>query len=224
MEKINNLTYSLRVDYINDAGVNVSICRKINDNGLELNLVQVGNTRVCKETINGRILSGRYDDENSFCGFRYNYNRKDHEYLVNINESISLDAAINLINKTKMSPNFLSAKMVFTSLLNNNFRVSILSKGNLKVTKTASAENEYGEKCFLQERTYLSKLEGEECFIATSKETICKIDNDCVILDASAEYDKQRHIKELNEIIDQNPHNYKELKNAKKTIEKTHTI
>ena len=58
MESINNLSYELLLKYINNAGLNVSICTTIYDNGLESNSIRVGDICVTEETINGRILSG----------------------------------------------------------------------------------------------------------------------------------------------------------------------
>ena len=75
MEEINKLTHSIKISYINNAGVNVTIYKMINDNGLERNYIQVGDIRITEETINGRVLSGRYDCENSYCGYKYNYEK-----------------------------------------------------------------------------------------------------------------------------------------------------
>ena len=61
---MNNLKYSIKINYINESGLNVSISRKMFDTGLEKNSIQIGNISISEETINGRILSGRYDCAN----------------------------------------------------------------------------------------------------------------------------------------------------------------
>ena len=100
MEKINNLIYTLEINYINNSSLDTSIAIKFYDNGLKIKSVRVGNVCVTEETINGRILSGRFDNLDEFCGYKYDY--QNGENLININPNTSLDRAISLINKTKI--------------------------------------------------------------------------------------------------------------------------
>ena len=59
---MNNLTHELQIQYTNELGLNVSVLKKIYEGGLEVNSIQVGDICITEETINGRILSGRYEN------------------------------------------------------------------------------------------------------------------------------------------------------------------
>ena len=50
MEEINNLIYSMKINYTDNSGVNVSICRQMDDKGLEINSVKVGDECITEET------------------------------------------------------------------------------------------------------------------------------------------------------------------------------
>ena len=91
MEEINNLTYNIQINYVNISGLMVSISKKINDKGLETNSIQVGDICITEETINGRVLSGKYENSTSYCGYKYNFEKNNEEYLVNINEDVLLE-------------------------------------------------------------------------------------------------------------------------------------
>lgn len=206
MQEINNLVYFIQINYVNESGLNVSICRKMDDEGLEMNSIQVGDVCVSEETINGRILSGRYDSSKSSCGYKYNYEKQDDEYLVSINKDISLNEAVNLINKTKMSSAFLNAKMVFNSILRQDYRVVVIDKANMVVTKTIVAG-----KYLFQERVALSKLQGEEFFSEKYKESIYQINGKNVTTNKEI----RLQFKELVDIVNQNPNTYKDLLSLK---------
>ena len=224
METIKNLVYDLRIDYINNVGLNVSIIRRMDDTGLELNLTQVGNVCVTEETINGRVLSGRFDDANISCGYRYNYEKNNSEYLQNLNDDIPLNEAIQFINKTKMDAQFLSTRMVFSSLLRNDYRVFALNGGDIAVTKTIAAVNEKGENCILVDCVHLVKAEGAEFYEEQSRERTYRVGDDCVVEQAKTKVEDdslKTQLQQLVDILEQNPNNYKELLSAKESVQQT---
>lgn len=208
MQEINNLIYSLKIDFVNKAGVNTSILVELNDNGLKKKRVKVGNVCVTEETIKGRVLSGRIDNLVGYCGYRYDY--QNGETLLNINPNIPIDTAISLINKSKRLTDFLTAELVFSSILRNDYRVVIINEGNLNITKTVSAENESAKQCCLQEILNITKSKGDEYFVEQDKKRVCKIDGRSV---------EESQICELSEILSQNPQNYKELEEIKNKIQ-----
>ena len=219
MQEINNVIYSTQINYVDDKGSKVSITKKIDDKGLEMTSIQVGDICISEETINGRVLSGKYDNSVFCCGYKYNYEKDNDEYLVNINKDVSLGSAVSLINKTKMQSEFLSAKMVLCSILRNDYRVITMRKGNLNVIKTVQAENENQERYFLEENSYLSKSEGEELFSETKREKLCKVNDNCVNVNNNIE-----KLRDLIAVIKQNPSNYKELQTLKMSLNTAHTI
>ena len=220
METINDLTYELKINYINNNGVNVSMSTTVNDDGLEINSVKIGNVCITEETINGRVLSGRYDENNAFCGYKYNYEKNDAEYLVSINPEISINDAVTLINKVKMTPEYLSTRMVFSSILRDDYRVFAIKKGNLNIIKTISAENEKSEKCVYQEIIDLTKTDDTSGFVEVNKKQIYKIDDKCIIENGQQSNSKIKlKLKKLLEIIKQNPNNHKKLISAKEEFQ-----
>lgn len=219
MKKINNLIYILEIKYKNKSGLHTSISIKLHDSGLKIKSVRVGNTCITEETINGRILSGKFENPDGYCGYRYDY--QNGENIQNINANISIDKATSLISTKKMKPDFISAELVLSSIVRNDYSVVILDKGCLYITKTISAENEKLEKCCLQENIELIKLEGEKSFVEKNKKSVYKIDDKCVIeennnLDSN---DIKLQLNELSDIISLNPQNYKELIQFKNQIQ-----
>ena len=211
MEKINNLKYTIQINYTNNSGSPVSIRREINECGLEMNSTKIGDMCLSEETTYGRVLSGIYENQNTFCGYKYNYGRNNEEFLVNINQETTLETAINLINKTKMESGFLSAKMVLSAVSRNDNRIFAIKSGTVNLIKTVTAENENKEIYFVQENIMLTKTENEESFSEIKKETIFKIDDEYII---SSKHNVEI-LNELAEIIKLNPTNYKELINSK---------
>lgn len=218
MKEINNLIYSLKINFVNRSGLDSSISVEFNDNGLRIKSVKVGNVCVTEETINGRVLSGRLDNSDGNCGYRYDY--KNGENLLNINPKVPLDNAISLIDKTKNKRDFSSAEFVLSSILRNDYRVVTLDKGYLNITKTVSAENEKSEHCILQEKIDLVKLDGEESFVEKDKKIVYKVDDKCVVEENKTlvDCDIKLQLKELSAILIQNPQNYKELIKIKNQI------
>ena len=212
MESINNLIYEIKINYINESGLNVSVYKKVCENGLEANSIQIGDVCVTEETINGRVLAGRLDTQESYCGYRYNYERSDSKYLTPINENVLIETASSMINKVKMETSFLSARMVLSSILRNDYRVCCLNQGALDVTRTVYAENDSSKKYLFHENSFLTKLAGEESFSQNQKEKFFMIDDN--VLDLSDGYVSEKIkevIKALEEIAHQNPSGYKEL-------------
>lgn len=220
MKEINNLIFKLDINYTNNSGLDVSVFITLHDDGLEIKSIKVGNVSVTEETINGRVLSGRYDNSDGYCGYKYDY--QNGENLLNINPNIPISTATSLINKTKVTSDFLSAKLVLSSILRNDYRVVILNEGNLNISKIVSAENEKSEKCSLQESMNLLKLEGEEIFVEQHNKRVYKINDDCLIEEAQivSDSDIKKQLDELSCVIDQMPHNYKELIELKNKIQK----
>lgn len=202
----NNLTYTLQINYINDSGLPVVIYKHIADNGLEVISFRVGDDCVTEETINGRVLSGKYEHKVSSCGYKYNYEKTDSEYLVGLNANIPVNTAVNLINKTKMNIEFLSAKMVLSSITRNDYRVLTLKKGDLQITKTATAQTETAEPYSFQEQILLSKLEGEESFTEKETNRFYKM-GDTVVEDNNSKI----KFEKLITVVKQNPTSYKDL-------------
>ena len=170
MKEINNLIYALEINYTNNSQLNTSISIKLHDNGLEIKSIKVGNVCITEETLNGRIFSGRFDNSDGYCGYKYDY--QNRENLLNINPNIPIDTATSLISKTKMESDFLSAKLVLSSISRDDYRVVALNKGSLNIIKTISAENEKSENCSLQESIDLLKLDGAESFVEQHKKRV----------------------------------------------------
>ena len=208
MKEINNLTYRLEINFVNNSGIDSSICVKFHDNGLESMSVRVGDICITKETINGKILGEILDNSGKSCGYRYDY--QNGENLLNTNPSTPLYTAINLIHEMSMTPQYLSARLVLSSVFRNDYRVVTLNEGKLNIIKTISAENENSEQCCLQETINLSKQKDAESFVEQDKTRVYLLDGKHV---------EGSLLSELSEVVSQNPQSYKELIELKKLIE-----
>ena len=208
MKEINNLNYALEINFVNNSGVESSISVKLQDDGLRVKIVKVGNVSITEETLNGRILSGRIDNPDGYCGYRYNY--QNGEDLLNINPDIPLNNAISLIKKSKSETGFITAELVLSSIVRNDYNVVVLNEGNLNIIKTAKAENENLKHYSLQEIINLTKSKNSESFIEKDKKRIYTIDNKVV---------EEAQVSELSSIVNQNPQNYKELLDIKNKIQ-----
>ena len=149
MKEINNLIYTLEINFVNTSDIDSSIFVTFHDTGLKTKIVKVGDVCITEETIKGRVLSGRMDNLEGYCGYRYDY--QNGENLININPNIPINTAIACIREAKGKTDFLTAELVFSSIVRNDFRVLALNEGNLNIIKTVSAENEKSEHCSLQE-------------------------------------------------------------------------
>ena len=209
MKAINNLSYTLEINFINNSGVDSSISVKFCDNGLKIKSTRVGNVCVTEETINGRVLSGRIDNLEGYCGYRYSY--QNGENLLNINPNIPIDTAISLINKSKVQTDFLTVELVLSSILRNDYRVVILNEGNLNIIKTVSAKNERGKQYCLQETLNLIKSNNDECFVEQDKKRVYTVDGKLL---------EESQARMLSDIISKSPQSYKELIEIKNQIQK----
>ena len=219
MNEINNLIYGLEINFVSKAGLNSSIFVSFFDNGLKVKSIRIGNDSVTEETINGRVLSGRFDNLDGFCGYKYDY--QNGENLLNINPNVSINDAVSLINKIKKESDFLTAELILSSMLRGDYRVVVLDEGRLNIIKTVSAENEKAEHCSVQEIVNLSKSKGEESFVVQDKSKVYQIGDKCIV-DGNNAVDVseiESQLSELLEILCQNPKNYKELIEIKKQIQ-----
>ena len=207
MNAINNLSYTLEINYINKSGLDSTISIKFQDNGLKVKTIKIGNVCITEETLNGRILSGRLDNSEGYCGYRYDY--QNGENLININPNIPIENAVYLINKNKGQSDFLTTELIFSSIVRNDYRVVILDEGNLNIVKTVSAENENLEHCCLQETINLSKSKDAESFIEQDKKRVYTINNRTI---------EEIQNCELTDVMSQNPQNCKDLINIKNQI------
>lgn len=217
MKEIKNLEYGIQVEYINTSGQPVMISRKICDNGLETNIIQVGDICITEETIKGRVLSGRLDNKDFYCGFKYDYEKFQGEKPENINEDVEFFSGVNLINKTKNNNDFLGAKMVFSSLIRNDYRVVSLPYGTIQTTKTVTATNGNLEGCSYTETASLLKTEGDDRFAVVHKEKTYAVGDACVTEEvvegetADLDNDIKLETKDLVAILNQNPLDYRAL-------------
>jgi hypothetical protein len=216
MNEMNNLIYLLEISFVNKSGLDSSISIKLHDNGLKVKTVRVANVCITEETIKGRVYSGMVDNADGCCGYRYDY--QNGGSLLNINSDIPINTAIALINKYKKETDFLTAELVLSSIVRNDYRVVILDEGNLNIKKTVSAENENSEYCCLQETVDLSKLSGEEGFFEKDKKRVYTIGDK--IVEETQTFD----VTELSDILSNNPQNYKELIEIKKQIQKSYNM
>lgn len=224
METINNLIYDIQIDFINDSGKNVTISKRIQDNGLEIISFQVGDVLVTEETINGRVLSGRFEDRDSCCGYRYDYSKNSSDYLVTTNNAFSLGDTVNLINKAKMTSDFLNAKMVFTTLTKADYKLFSLKKGHIDLTKSISASDENHKINTYSEFIHLLKEEGNEYCQEESVERSYEIGDEFVSENSTNQKkceDFKTKMKGLLEIFRENPNNYKNLIKAKETVQQS---
>ncbi len=220
MSEISDLIYTLEINYTNNSWSNNSITLKIYDNGLEVKSVRVGDFCIIEKTINGRILSGELKSSNEYCGYMFDY--QNGETLLNLNPKVHIDTAVSLINNKKMESDFLSAKLVLSSIMRNDYRVVILNKGSLNIIKTISAINEKSEHYGLQEKVDLLKLDGDESFVEQNKKVVYQMDDKCVVEENATLVDSniKSQLNELSYILNQNPQNYKELIKFKNQIKK----
>lgn len=220
MNEIDKLSYSLEINFINKSGMDSSILIKFNDSGLKVKRVIVGNVCITEEAIKGRVLSGRIDNKDGYCGYRYDY--ENGENLLNINPNVPINTAVTLINKSKGEVDFLTAELVLSSIVRNDYRVLILNDGNLNIIKTIFAESEKTKLC-LKEFINLSKLEGDKSFIETDKKRVYTINDELVDETQLLEDgDIKTQLSSLSSIISMNPQNYKELIDIKNKIQKKH--
>lgn len=216
MNEINNLIYGLEINFVSKAGLDSSIFVSFFDNGLKVKSIRIGNDSVTEETINGRVLSGRFDNLDGLCGYKYDY--QNGENLLNINPNVSINDAVSLINRIKKEQDFLIAELILSSILRNDYRVVILNEGNLNIIKTVSAENEKAEHCSVQENINLSKSMGNESFIVQNQSRVYQIGDKCFVDDSEV----KSQLSELLDILCKSPKTYKELIEIKKqTQEKT---
>ena len=213
MNEINNLIYGLEINFVNKAGLDSSIFVSFSDNGLKVKSVSVRNDRITEETISGRVLSGRFDNLDDFCGYKYDY--QNGENLLNINPSVPISDAVSLINKTKKESGFLVAELILSSILRGDYRVVVLDEGHLNIIKTVSAENEKSEHCSVQEIVSLSKSKGDESFVVQGKNKVYQIGDKCIVDDS----EMKSQLSELLDILYQNPKTYKELIELKKQFQ-----
>lgn len=219
---LNNLSYEINVEYINDGELVFLTGLKMQDNGLEVSFTKMGDISITEEKIKGRVLSGRYDKQEMHCGYKFNYERTDKDYLQILNPDISLDKTVTLINDTKMSANFLLAKMVLSSIMRKDYRVLVLTKGKLKVEKIISAENEKKEKCHYCEIQNLVKSNKKSLFVEEQKEQIYEINGECYYKNSDdlKNSNIEQTLNELVQAFNNNPINYKvliDIKNGTKT-------
>ena len=219
MKKINNLIYTLEINFVNNEGVKSSISVKFCDDGLKVKSVKVGDVCITEETINGRVLSGKFDNLDGYCGYRYDY--QNDENLLNINPDVSINDAVYLINKMKMESGFLTAELVLSSILRNDYSVVILNECNLNILKTISAENENAELCSVQENINLSKSMGDESFVVQNQSKVYQIGDKCIIDENEPGDDSEvkSQLSELLDILCKKPKTYKELIEIKKQIQ-----
>lgn len=213
MNAINNLSYTLEINFVSKSGLDSTISIKFEDNGLKVKTVKVGNICITEETMNGRVLSGRIDNLDGYCGYRYDY--QNGENLTNINPNIDINTAISLINKSKRQADFLTSELVLSSIVRNDYRVVTLEDGNLNVIKTVSAENENSQQCCFQETINLSKQKDAESFVEQDKTRVYLLDGKHV---------EGSLLSELSDVVSQNPQSYKELIQIKNQIQQSHTI
>jgi hypothetical protein len=226
METLNNLAFFIQVDFINDSGHPVTISRKIQDNGLETNTIQVDDVLISEETINGRVFSGTFESKDYFCGYKYDYENGSGERLLNLNENVPLDTAINLINKTKSSPEFWNAKLMLSVLMRNDYKIYAIKQGSIDFSKSVSAENEKHQNCSYTEFLHLSKQSGEERFSEKGKEIAYEIDDKFISENDSNKKECEAlksEMKELVEIASLSPNDCKDLIKIKNVVQTTPT-
>lgn len=209
MEEINNLIYSLKINFANRSGGDTSISVEIHDNGLKIKSIKLGNVCITEETINGRVLSGRIDNKEGCGGYRFDY--QNGENLININPNIPIDTAISLINTSKRQSDYLTAELVLSSIARNDYRVVILDKGVLDIIKTVFAKNETGKQCCLQETLNLVKSNNDECFVEHDRKRVYMVDDKSV---------DESQARVLSDIISKSPQSCKELIEIKNQIQK----
>ena len=223
MQEINNLIYKIEIKFINNSGIKSTVSMELHDNGLKVKVLKVGDVCVTEEKINGRVLSGRIDNTDGYSGYRYDY--KNGENLLNINPTVPISSSTSLINSTKMKSDFISADLVLSSILRNDYRVVILNKGDLNIIKTVSSKNKGLGKCSVQERINLLKLDGEESFIEKSKKRVYKIGGK--VIDESqalSDGDIQSQINIFSQILNKNLQTNKELIELTDKIKAQHML
>ena len=219
METIKNLSYEVKINYIDDSGENVFINKKIFDNGLDIETTQVGDIAITEEKIKGRILSGLYEDKKINCGFRYNYDGDEDTYLVGTNRRFSVNDSANLINKTKMSHDFVNAMAVLYVVMRNECKIFSVNDGDIFVEKLISAENEKAEQCSVKENIKLSKLKNENGFYEAFHENVYSMGDETVVENKKENSELKQKLNQLVEILNKKPNNYYKLIEAKESVQ-----
>lgn len=219
MNEINNLIYGLKINFTSKTGLDSSIFVSFGDNGLKVKSIRIGMDCITEETISGRVLSGKFDNLNGVCGYRFDY--RNGENLININPNVSINDAVSLINRIKKEQDFLMAELILSSILRNDYRVVVLNEGNLNIIKTVSAENENAELCSVQENINLSKSMGDESLVVQNQSKVYQIGDKCIIDENEPGDDSEvkSQLSELLDILCKNPKTYKELIEIKKQIQ-----
>ena len=210
MQTIQEIVYELTVNYKNNNGDDVECCMRINDSGLETKSIQVGDTRITKETINGRVLSGRYEQKDILCGYVYDYSK--YELPVSINENSSVQKAEDLIEETRKRQDFHLADslIMYVSICKDKI-LSLKEVKDFKLTKTIIAKTAEEEELLLQEIT-MFKLKDKQYYSEESKQRIYKIDNSRVDMQNGLNKENDEHkFEKLIDILDKKPKNYLDL-------------
>ena len=200
-----NLIYSVGVNFINDEGLNVSIRRTMDDTGLEVNYIQIGDTSVIEETINGRVLSGTFKNSELECGYRYNYELDTEDYLVCTNKEVSLNDTVGYINKTKTRRDFSHAMLMFNVILRKDYKIVSLKNPDLVVSRLVMAMDDELNTYEYKEDVSVVRVIQDAMFHEKDENVTCTRN------DEEELYEDVGKFKYLRSVVNQNPRTYREL-------------
>lgn len=120
------LTYKIQLQYFLDNNEKVVFYNELHSDGIEIQTISVGNNKVIEKTINGRVWRGECLIDGQLCGYEYIYDVNGITTdLRQVNNNISINESVSLINKLKDSEEFSKAKMA--GILANNDSSSFIS-------------------------------------------------------------------------------------------------
>lgn len=200
-----NLIYSVGMSFVNNSGVTVSVRRTMDDTGLEVNYIQIGDTSVVEETVNGRVLSGSFKSDELECGYRYNYELDNEDYLVCTNSDVSLNKTVDLINKTKMKQEFMQGMLMFSVIVRRDYKTIFLNNPNITVSRLVMGMDDELNTYEYKEDLVISKEEQNVVFHQIDKKVTC------IRNDEEESLDDSKKFNDLSFIVEQNPRTYREL-------------
>ena len=228
MKTIDKLSYKIVVQYKTSTNTPITVSKSMDDLGYETNSIQIGDVCVTDKTIQGRVLSGTLNSSGTVCGYIYNYSKNNDEYLTCINPNIPIDIATSLINKTKMTEDFIKARMVLISIMRQDNNIYALPSNTAKVTKTVSAIDEHNQQHVYKEQISLTKHKGTDTFVEKRKVRTYKVGKKSVTENHTltntttstlkADDTIKNEVLALLDICNSNPQNYRELLHSKKSI------
>lgn len=219
------LTFKIELQYFSE-NKKVIFYKEICDDGLSTKSISIGDDRIIKKTINERILSEECLLDGITCGYAYVYDEEGKTIdLKRINENISIDESIRIINKTKKSKEFFKVEMDGLLVITNSPEFIVAPCESFVVNKQMTLNN--GDNILVYSLEQIYTYNGKTSTQLDKKEKY-QINDECIVLtnnsneitDETMSFIKQ--LESLKELLNSSPKSCKYLKietnYTKKTI------